>query len=120
MRPEIKSDGTEYYEYALVYVKYILVISFISMKKVEGIKCVFKLKEDKAEPPNIYLGKSSEQIETKGVTKCWSISAEKYVKAADINLEETLAKRDIQLPTSHSPMPTNRNSSEDFSNERKK
>ena len=90
MTPEIKSYGTEY---------------------------VFKLKEDKADPTNMYLGASLEQAETKGGTKCWSMSAKKYVKAAVINLEATLAKRDMQLPTSHYPMLTNYHPSEDVSNE---
>ena len=58
MRPAIKSDGTEYYEYALVYVDDVLVISCIPMKTIEVIKFVFKLKRDKAEPPDMYLGAS--------------------------------------------------------------
>ena len=33
------------------------------------------------------------------------MSAEKYVEAAVINLEATLANRGMRLPTSHSPMP---------------
>ena len=44
MRPAIKSDGTEYYKYALVYVDNVLVISCVPMKTLEGIKCVFKTK----------------------------------------------------------------------------
>ena len=60
MRPAIKSDIMEYYEYALVYVDNVLVISYVSMKTIEGIKCVFKLKEYKAEPPDMYLGASIE------------------------------------------------------------
>ena len=117
MTPEIKSYVTEYYEYALVYVNNILVIMCVPMKKIKGIKYVFKLKEDKADPTNMYLGASLEQAETKGGTKCWSMSAKKYVKAAVINLEATLAKRDMQLPTSHYPMLTNYHPSEDVSNE---
>ena len=43
-------------------------------------------------------------------------NVEKYVKAADLNLESMLAKKDMQLPTSHSLMPTNFHPSEDVSN----
>ena len=60
MRPAIKSDGTEYYEYALVYVDNVLVISCVPMKKIEGIKCVFKPKGEKSDPPIMYLGASLE------------------------------------------------------------
>ena len=95
MRPEIKSDITEYYKYALVYVDNVLVISCAPMENIEGIKCVFKLKGDKAEPPGMYLGASIEQVEMKGGTKCWSMSAKKYIKAAVVNLEATLSKRDM-------------------------
>ena len=87
------------------------------MKTTEGIKYVFKLKRDNAGPPDIYLGASHEQFKTKGRTKCWSISAKKYVKAAVVNLEATLAKRYMWLTTSNYPIPTNYHTSEDVSNE---
>ena len=80
MRPAIKSDGTEYYEYALVYVDAVLVISCVPMKKIEGLKCVFKLKGYKSDPTDMYLGASLEQVETKGGAKCWSVSAKKSSK----------------------------------------
>ena len=41
---------------------------------------------------------------------------EKNVKAAAVNLEAALSKRDMKLPNSHSPMPTNYHPSEDVSN----
>ena len=65
----------------------------------------------------MYLGVSLEQAETKGRTKFWLMSAEKYVKAVVMNLESTLAKRDMQIPTRHSTMLTNYHPSEYFSNE---
>ena len=65
----------------------------------------------------MYLGASLEKVETKGGTKCWSMSAKKYVKAAVVKLEATLSKRDMQLPTSHSPMTTKQHPSEDVTNE---
>ena len=62
MIPAIKSDGTEYYKYALDYVEDLLVISCFPMKTIEGIKLIFKLKRYKAEPPGMYLGASLEQV----------------------------------------------------------
>ena len=63
----------------------------------------------------MYLGASLEKVKTKGGTKCWSMSARKYFKAAVINIEAKLAKRDMQLPTIHSPITTNYHPSEDVS-----
>ena len=116
IRPAIKSDVTEYYKYALVHIDGVLVISCVPMKTIEGIKCVFKLKGDKEEPPDMYLVASLEKLETKGGTKFWSMSAKKYVKAAVVNLEATLSQRAMRLTISHSPMPTNYHPSEDVSN----
>ena len=65
----------------------------------------------------MYLVSLLEQFETKGGTKCWSTSTEKYVKASVVNLQATIFKRDMQLPTSHSPMSTNYHPIEDVSNE---
>ena len=76
-----------------------------------------KLKGKKAEPPDMYLVASLQQVKTKGGTKCWSMSAKKYVKATVVNLEAKLAKRDMRLPTIHSLMPTNYHPSKDVSND---
>ena len=37
-------------------------------------------------------------------TKCWSLSLEKYLKAAIANVEQVLCKQDSKLP-SHCPTP---------------
>ena len=50
------------------------------MKVIEGIKAVFKLKGDKAEVPDMYLGGSIAKAEAGSGTKCWTLSSEKYVK----------------------------------------
>ena len=107
MIPAIKSDGTEYYEYFMVYVSNVIIISCVPMKKIEIIKCIFKLKGEKSEPPDMYLGAPLEEVKTKGGTKCWWMYARKYVKAAVVNLEATLAKIDMRVHTSNSPMPKN-------------
>ena len=119
MIPAIKSDRMEHYKYALVYIDDVLVIIYAPMKRIEGIKFVFKLKGDKAELTDTYLVASLEQVKTKGRTKCWSMSAKKYVKAAVVNIEEMPAKRDMRLPTSHYPMQTDYHPSEDVSNKLK-
>ena len=51
---------------------------------------MFKLKGDKAEIPDMYLGASLSYVETINGNKCWSISSAKYVQTAIDNVEETL------------------------------
>ena len=54
----------------LYYVDDLLAISATPMKTVEGIKAVFKLKGDKAEVPDMYLGTSIQKVETADGTEC--------------------------------------------------
>ena len=56
MRPAVKPNGFEYYEYLVCYVDDIMSISHDPMKGINGIKRRFTLKGDKAEKPDIYLG----------------------------------------------------------------
>ena len=72
---------------ALCYVDNVLAISATPMKTIEGIKAVFKLKGDKGEVPDMYLGALIQKVETAYVTECWMMSAEKYVKDAVENAE---------------------------------
>ena len=56
IQPAVKTDGTEYHRMVLCYVDDVLAISATPMETIEGIKAVFKLKGDKAEVPDMYLG----------------------------------------------------------------
>ena len=86
LRQAVKPYGGEYYEMVLCYVDDVLAISDMPMRTMDGIINVFKLKDDKAEVPDMYLGATLCQVETETGTKCWSMSSEKYVKAAIENL----------------------------------
>ena len=99
IRPAVKPDGFEYYELVLVYVDDVISISASPMDAIEGIKAVFKLKGDKAELPDMYLGGGLSIVETASGTKCWTMSSEKYIKTAVTNVEENLAKTGLRLPT---------------------
>ena len=83
MRPAIKSDGSKYYEYVLLYVDDCLVI----LENGEDILTqeigrYFKLKEGSVGPPTIYLGGTMRQVTIENGTKCWSHSSSKYARAA--------------------------------------
>ena len=118
IRPAVKVDGSEYYEMVLCYVDDVLAISTHPMKTIDGIKGVFKLKGDKAEPPDMYLGASLQKVETADGTSCWSMSSEKYVRAAVDNLEARLAKSNCRLPSKcDTPMTTAYHPAEDVTKE---
>ena len=85
------------------------------MRTIEGTKSMFKLKDDKSDPPEIYLGAFLEQVETQGGTKCLSMLSEQYFKAAVTKLEYTLLKQDTRLPNSAVPMITSYHPREDVS-----
>ena len=101
----------------LSYVDDVLSISDMTMRTMDGIRSVFKLKDDKAEVPDIYLGATLSQVETETGTKCLSISSEKYVKAAIENLEYKLKKSDMHLLKCRTPMSTSYHPSEDVTKE---
>ena len=99
IRLVIKPNGSEYYEMALCYIDDVMVIVAEPMKNMDGIRAVFKLKRDKAENIVMYLGVSLSELEKSHGSNCWTMSSEKYVKAAIENVVARLAKSDIRLPS---------------------
>ena len=99
MKPATKENGKRYYEYILCYVDDVLAISDNPELIIDDLKKVFKLKGDKAEVPDMYLGASLNKVDTPTGGKCWSMSPDKYVKAAIENVEKSLEKKKKKLPT---------------------
>jgi hypothetical protein len=102
LRAASKGDGEDYYEYVLMYVDDILAISCNARLILEEIQGTFKLKNDKIETPEFYLGAKLQQKDINGY-KCWTITTQDYIKAAVKNVEETLKKSERHLPTSSQP-----------------
>ena len=106
LRPAVKADGFEYYEIVLCYVDDVLAVSADPRATLEGLQTTFKLKDDKIAEPEMYLGAQLGHLNVDGI-RCWTMSAEKYVLAAVRNVEESLAKRGLRLPTKcYTPLPT--------------
>ncbi len=99
LRPAIKPDGFEYYEYILCYVDDVLCISHDPKKSMKRIQEDFKLKDDKIEEPDVYLGATLSKMKLENGKYCWTMSPEQYVKAAVTNVEEDLAKNGKRLPS---------------------
>jgi hypothetical protein len=105
LRPAVKVNGFEYYEMVLCYVDDILPISENPKSTLEGLQGTFKLKNNKIEEPDMYLGGQLGKMQVDG-TECWTVSAEKYVTASVKNVEEALAKKGQRLPSKcYSPLP---------------
>ena len=106
LRPAVKADGFQYYELILCYVDDILSISADPAVSLRGLQDTFKLKDDKVEVPGVYLGAGLGKMQVDGF-ECWTMSAEKYVTAVVKNVEETLAKRGLRLPSKcFTPLPS--------------
>ena len=52
----VKHDGTEYYEYVMCYIDNIISVSLDAISILKSLQGQFKLKHDKIEPPDGYLG----------------------------------------------------------------
>ena len=98
VRPATKLDGFEYYEMVLVYVDDILCVSADPKATMLGIQETFKLKDDRIEKPETYLGAQLKQ-KVIGGRLIWTMSCEQYVKAAITNVEKKLKPSGQRLPT---------------------
>ena len=90
-RPAVKEDGFEYYKYVLCYVDDILAISHKVKDALKAVRAIFKLKDDKIEPPDMYLGATLSVMEDDGV-QGWCMTSDRYVKAAVENVEQELVR----------------------------
>jgi hypothetical protein len=98
IRPAVKTGGFEYYEIVLCFVDDILSISDDPKSTLQSLTSILKLKDDKIEEPEMYLGAQLGKMFIDEF-ECWTMAAEKYVLASVKNVEESLAKRGLFLPT---------------------
>ena len=107
LRPNSKPDGTEIYEYVLIYTDDILVIGIDPKTTLTRLGKYFTLKDGSVGPPDIYLGAKLRSTPLDNGKKCWTQSSSAYVKEAVRNTEEWLDARDMRLPTrADTPMPS--------------
>lgn len=96
MRPAIKSDGEEYYEYVLVYVDDILLISMDARTILQELH--FKYKNDMIEEPSSYLGARLKKKKTLDGINCWTITSVDYINAAVETVEAAIKNSSRKLP----------------------
>ena len=98
IRPAIKPDGEQFYEYILCYVDDIIGISADASVPLKEISEVLPLKKNEIAPPEFYLGAKLEKKMLNG-KQVWTMSSTDYVKAALDNLSQQFEKKGIKLPT---------------------
>ena len=80
MREATKTDGTDYWEYAILYVDDCLEVSDHGEKMLrEDIGKYFKLKEKYIGPSDVYLGGKMRRVKLENGSKSWAFSSSQYV-----------------------------------------
>mmetsp|Transcript_2939 Transcript_2939/g.6246 ORF Transcript_2939/g.6246 Transcript_2939/m.6246 type:complete len:134 (-) Transcript_2939:1095-1496(-) len=99
MRPALKDDGPEVYDYVLLYSDDALVISPNAEHILRReIWKYFGLKEESIGPPDLYLGGRLSLVMLENGVKTWGYSASQYVQAAVKNVEDYLASGKADMP----------------------
>lgn len=71
LRAACKPNGTEYYEYMLVYVDDILCVSHATAPIMKDLDRLYRLKEGSVGPPTRYLGADIGIIANEFGKECW-------------------------------------------------
>ena len=99
LRPSMKMEGFEYYKYILCCVYNVLCIYHNPRKLMKRIQEYLRLKDNKIELPDIYLGDTLARMKLDSGNYCWTMSSEQYVKAAVTNFEEDLSRSEKRFPS---------------------
>jgi hypothetical protein len=97
-RSSKRTTGEEYYEYVLLYVDDVLVISERADKVLrKEIGQHFVLREESIGPPSNYLGGKLREITLENGVRAWAFGSCQYVQSAVRNVEEHLMKAGKRL-----------------------
>ena len=89
-----KSDGTDYYEYMLLYVDDCLAISETPKEAVLQLDKFFKMQPNSIATPDIYLGGKVKKMRLPNMVEAWTFSSIQYVQEAVSNVEKFLQDLD--------------------------
>ena len=93
MRPAVKSDGNTYYEYILLYVDDVLVVSENAESILRNeLRRHFHHKDELIGQPTVYLGGSVHKVQLENGVWAWSFSSSQYVQSAIKNVEEYVGR----------------------------
>ena len=98
MREATNTDGTDYWEYVILYVDDCLVVSNHGEKMLrEEIGNYFNLKEKSIGLPDVYLGGKMRRVKLENGSKAWAFISSQYVVECVKNAEAYLARKDKKL-----------------------
>jgi hypothetical protein len=110
LRAFAKPNGFKYYEYILVYVDDVLIISHAPEDHLKVIQATYELNPASVGPPTRYLGADVEKVTRPGDPtgqEYWSFSAHTYVKNAVKNVKLLLQEEGRGLKsTAKTPFPS--------------
>ena len=66
---------------------------------MKSIQTKFKLKDDKTEEPEVYLGANMSKMDNVHGDSCWAMSLDKYCNALVKNVESILERKGLRLPS---------------------
>jgi hypothetical protein len=101
-----KSNGRKYYEYIMMYIDDILVLSHNAHVIMNEIKTTFKFKNNKVVPLDYNLGAKLQKKPINGI-ECWNVTSQDYIKTAVKNIEDALKKKGNKIPTTNVNTPMN-------------
>ncbi len=91
------SNGTEYYEYILLYTDDVLVISENAESVLrKELGRYFELKEKSIGPPKLYLGGKVRKIQLDNGVWCWAFGSSQYAHAAVESVETYSLKQEVE------------------------
>ena len=103
LRAACKPDGTEYYEYMLVYVDDILCISHATAPIMKDLATRYWLKEGSIGPPTRYLGADIGTMEYLDGKECWAMSSDSYLQNAIKIVEGFMDGEGVKMRNPTSP-----------------
>ena len=118
----VEMPTDDYYEYLLVYVDDVMLVSHDPVPTMRKIGKRFEIKNDEIGPPKIYLGAGICKVASdEDGSECWSMESQKYVKAAVQTVKDLLAEDGRELKgkigSKTGPLPTNYEPELDVTNE---
>ena len=103
LRAVCKPDGTEYFEYMLVYVDDILCISHATAPIMKDLATWYQLKEGSIGSPTRYLGANIGTMENLDGKDCWAMSSDSYHQNAVKIVQEFMDGEGVKMRNPKAP-----------------
>ena len=96
----MRSDGSSYYTYILVYTDDIFIVSDNPTKYMAQLKANYYVKESSTGPPNIYLGSHVKLVRDRSGNRLYATSSDDYIKEAIKVVEQRMKEFSLNFTKS--------------------